>query len=53
MTVQPKAGQGSNCRSNQVFVTMPQSRRTPRHEEIAESLTRDILIGQYRTGERF
>jgi len=23
-----------------------------KHEEIAESLTRDILIGQYRTGER-
>jgi DNA-binding FadR family transcriptional regulator len=25
---------------------------TRKHEEIAESLTRDILVGQYRTGER-
>jgi DNA-binding FadR family transcriptional regulator len=25
---------------------------TRKHEEIADSLTRDILVGQYRTGER-
>lgn len=33
-------------------MSAPKPQHTRKHDEIAESLTQDILVGQYRTGER-